>query len=336
MLKIHQLSKSFGATQVLNNIELQLKQGDIGVLLGTSGSGKTTLLRIIAGLENRDHGGLILNGEVITDQLSPSKRHISFLFQNFALFPHLNAADNVALAIRKLPEAQKKQRINEVLAICDLSDFKTRFPHQLSGGQQQRLALARALAPRPQLLLMDEPFSGLDPELRLRLCQEVRILLKAQGVSALVVTHQIDEAYDLGDQVSLLDEGRIIQTSTPYDMYHRPSTPFVAKYFDRACYVDVDVDNDFEIKIEDIKIGKRIGARVGAAKLLLRPDDIIHDDHSSLHAKVLEKNFRGANFLYALEFRKKHLFYATVPSHHNHAIGSDIGIRFDVEHLLLF
>src|SRR5690606_20329547 len=132
-------------------------------------------------------------------------------------------------------------------------------------GQQQRLALARALAPQPNLLLMDEPFSGLDPELRLRLCHEIRLLLKKQGVTALVVTHQIDEAYDLGDQVSLLNEGVIVQTSTPYDMYHKPSSPFVAKYFDRACYIDVNVTENFDIMVGSLVIGRRIGAKLGSA-----------------------------------------------------------------------
>ena len=336
MLKINNLSKKFDQQIILSDINFELAKGDIGVLLGPSGSGKTTMLRIIAGLETADSGQLRINGALISSQLPPGERQIAFLFQNFALFPHLNVVDNIAIALRKMDKANKDKRIDEVLELCGLPEFRLRFPHELSGGQQQRLALARALAPRPQLLLMDEPFSGLDPELRAKLGSEVRELLKEQDMTALVVTHQIEEAYDMADQIALLHAGKIVQSSPPYEVYHHPRTPFIAKYFDHASFVSVEVSPQGHVLLDQLKLGNIKNYNAGKYQLLLRPDDIIHDDDSALKAKIIRTFFRGAYFLYELELESIGRFYVSIPSHHNHAKDDFIGIRFEVEHLLLF
>ena len=338
MLELKGLRKSFGAQNVLDATDLQLETGEIGVLLGASGSGKTTLLRIIAGLERPDAGTISLDGAVIANDLPPAKRSVALLFQSFALFPHLTAKDNVLIALGALSSGERAKRVEEVLALCGLANEKDKFPHEMSGGQQQRLALARALAPRPRLLLMDEPFSSLDPELRVRLSLEVRSLLKSQGVTCLIVTHQIDEAYDLADRIGILNKGKVEQWTTPYDLYHMPESRFVAQYLDRVSFMKVRVDGDGSLVLGRHRLPAPADRRYRAGDdlhLLVRPDDIQHDDLSPIKARVRARYFRGSWFLYELEMENAR-FYSYVPSHHNHPIGDEIGIRFEIDHLICF
>jgi iron(III) transport system ATP-binding protein len=231
LLNLRNLACGYGDQRIVQNLNLHLNAGDIGCLLGSSGCGKTTTLRAIAGFEPVHEGEIQLAGEVISRAgftLAPEKRRIGMVFQDYALFPHLTVAQNIAFGIAKHP--RQAAVIEEMLELVKLGGLGGRYPHELSGGQQQRVALARALAPEPQLLLLDEPFSNLDVELRRRLSHEVRDILKSRGTSAILVTHDQEEAFAVSDQVGVFKEGRLEQWDTPYNLYHEPQTPFVASF----------------------------------------------------------------------------------------------------------
>ena len=214
-IQFRQVTKRYGganAPLIVKGIDFTVPKGTLTTILGPSGCGKTTTLRMIAGLESPSGGQILIDGRDVTS-LGPSERNVSMVFQSYALFPHYNVYDNVAygLKLRKVPKAEAQQRIERILSLVELSGMESRMTNQLSGGQQQRVALARALAPDPQLLLLDEPFSNLDGELRRKLSQEVREILKARGISAILVTHDQQEAFAVSDHVGVFNEGRLQQ-----------------------------------------------------------------------------------------------------------------------------
>ena len=238
LLNLHNVSCGFGGQAVVQDLDLHLNAGDIACLLGPSGCGKTTSLRAIAGFEPLLAGEISLAGEVISRPgftLPPEQRRIGMVFQDYALFPHLSVAQNVAFGIRQHP--QSRRITAELLELVNLSELGKRYPHELSGGQQQRVALARALAPEPRMLLLDEPFSNLDGELRRRLSKEVRDILKARGTSAILVTHDQEEAFAVSDHVGVFQNGRLQQWDTPYNLYHEPLTPFVASFIGQGYFI---------------------------------------------------------------------------------------------------
>ena len=333
---------SYGSHRVLHGLTLTLARGQIGCLLGASGCGKTTVLRCIAGFEPIARGEIWLNGALVTRpglQLPTEKRRIGMVFQDYALFPHLDIAANVGFGLRGVATPLRQARIDELLEIVGLARSARHFPHELSGGQQQRVALARALAPRPDLLLLDEPFSNLDVELRERLSLEVRDVLKQQNTTAMLVTHDQNEAFNIADVVGVMSRGTIEQWDAPYKLYHEPATRMVADFIGQGTFVPGTVLEDNRVRIELGVFPARSapGWAPGAAvEVLLRPDDIQHDDSSPLQAKVLHKAFRGAEFLYTLQLEGGAHVMSLVPSHHNHAIGERIGIRVELEHLVAF
>jgi iron(III) transport system ATP-binding protein len=275
----------------------------------------------------------------------PEKRRIGMVFQEHALFPHLTAARNIAfgLAGRK-DDAQ--QRVAELAALTGIGEWLDKYPHELSGGQQQRVALARALAPRPDLLLLDEPFSNLDTALRERLSLEIRDIIKASGATAILVTHDQNEAFAMADEIGVMREGRIEQWDSAYNLYHRPVNRFVADFVGQGVFLPARVLGPKQVEIE---LGVLDGAIPHAcqqgcdvcgkgclADVLLRPDDVIHDDAAPTQAEVVHKAFRGAEILYTLKLASGRKVLALVPSHHNHALGERIGIRLDVDHVVAF
>ena len=210
-------------TPAVQGVNLGLRQGDIGVLIGPSGCGKTTLLRAVAGLEPVSGGKILLSGRVVSapgQTEAAERRRIGMVFQDYALFPHLDVARNVGFGLNHLPQAERQQRVREVLELVCLASAEKNYPHELSGGQQQRVALARALAPRPDLLLLDEPFSNLDVDLRERLAHEVRNILKAANATALLVTHDQLEAFAIGDVIGVMHQGQLQQWDDAYSLYH--------------------------------------------------------------------------------------------------------------------
>ena len=334
----------------VEGISLGLAAGAIGVLIGPSGCGKTSLLRLVAGLERPNTGRIQIEGEVLADaaqriHIAPERRRIGMVFQDYALFPHLSIADNVAFGIAELPRAQREARVAQMLDLVGLSHAARRAPHQLSGGQQQRVALARALAPKPRLLLLDEPFSSLDVDLRERLAQEVRTILKDSGTTALLVTHDQLEAFAVGDLIGVMNKGRLEQWDDAYSLYHRPASRFVAGFighgvFAPARIVECEHGHCVETplgELHDVADCPLPGAYPeGVCDVLLRADDIVHDDASAVRALIERKSFRGSEFLYTLRLAGGERVLAHVPSHHDHQVGEWVGIRAEVDHVVTF
>lgn len=228
------VSHAYGETEAVRGLDLTIKRGETLCLLGPSGCGKTTALRIAAGLETPRSGTVTLNGTIVTSDtvsVPPEKRQIGLVFQDFALFPHLTVARNVAFGLRGLPSTTAAARVAEALADVDMSGYEDAYPHQLSGGQQQRVALARALAPKPSIVLLDEPFSGLDARLRDAVRDRTLHALQHAGTAALMVTHDAEEAMYLSDRIAVMRNGRIEQVGTPEQLYCDPQNSFVAAFF---------------------------------------------------------------------------------------------------------
>ena len=332
----------YGERTVVNGLSFSLAPGQIGCLLGGSGCGKTTVLRAIAGFEPLQAGRIGINGQWVGDatwQQPPEARRIGMVFQDYALFPHLSVADNVGFGLRALSRRQRHERISEMLALVGLEQADRRYPHELSGGQQQRVALARALAPKPALLLMDEPFSNLDVELRERLSIDVHAILKSTGTTGLLVTHNQQEAFAMADQIGVMRDGQLQQWGTPYALYHEPANRYIATFVGDGVFLPARVRGqnciDFELgqlcRIQPVDIAEN-----DMVDVLIRPDDIQHDDASPVRAKVIDRVFRGAAFLYTLELASGNRVLSLVPSHHDHAIGEMIGIRLEIDHLVAF
>ena len=340
LLNLHNVSCGFGGQAVVQDLDLHLNAGDIACLLGPSGCGKTTSLRAIAGFEPLLAGEISLAGEVISRPgftLPPEQRRIGMVFQDYALFPHLSVAQNVAFGIRQHP--QSRRITAELLELVNLSELGKRYPHELSGGQQQRVALARALAPEPRMLLLDEPFSNLDGELRRRLSKEVRDILKARGTSAILVTHDQEEAFAVSDHVGVFQNGRLQQWDTPYNLYHEPLTPFVASFIGQGYFIrgQLMTPDTVQTELGIINGNRAYNLPAGSpVDVLLRPDDIVPDPASPLQARVSGKTFLGAATLYRLQLPTGSQLEAIFPSHADHHAGELVGIRIAADHLVLF
>ena len=349
LLELDRVGVSYGTHNAVQEVSFSLQRGQIGCLLGPSGCGKTTVLRAVAGFEALRQGQIRLEGSVISRPgatLPPEERRIGMVFQDYALFPHLSVAANIGFGLSRMARIARQARVAELLALTGLDANASRFPHELSGGQQQRVALARALAPRPELLLLDEPFSNLDTELRERLSLELREILRAANTTAILVTHDQHEAFAIADMIGLMNRGRIEQWDAAYELYHRPANRFVADFIGQGVFISGKVLSDTQVQIEfgalagDIPLPCHQGCdtcgKGCSVDVLLRPDDVIHDDASPLLAEVVRKAFRGAEFLYTLKLPSGREVLALVPSHHNHAIGEKIGIRLEVDHVVAF
>ena len=349
-LTVSQLSIQYpGAAQAsVDGVSFGLAAGDIGVLIGPSGCGKTTLLRAVAGLERASAGSIRLGGEVVSSAQAHTpaeQRRIGMVFQDYALFPHLDVARNVGFGLKHLGTRERQARVQEVLALVGLDGLKGRYPHELSGGQQQRVALARALAPSPRLLLLDEPFSHLDVDLRERLAHEIRGILKAAGATALFVTHDQLEAFAIGDVIGVMHQGHLHQWDDAYALYHRPATRFVAEFIGHGVFAPAQISQRGDEVVVNTPLGPLHDVEecplpsayeAGLCDVLLRADDIIHDDDSPVKARIVRKAFRGSEFLYTLRMDSGETVMTHVPSHHNHAVGEWIGIRIAVDNVVTF
>jgi iron(III) transport system ATP-binding protein len=348
LLEVDRVSHAYGDHAAVRDLSFSLDKGQIACLLGASGCGKTTALRCIAGFEKISSGSIRLRGEEVAGQrhLPPEQRHVGMVFQDYSLFPHLTVDGNIAFGMHSATAAEKKARVDELLEQVGLADMSGRYPHELSGGQQQRVALARALAPRPWLLLLDEPFSNLDVDLRERLSLEVREILKRNGTTAMLVTHDQNEAFAVADVVGVMHEGRIEQWDAPYNLYHRPATRYVADFVGQGVFIKGEIHSGRNVEIELGRLHSELPLDCGTScsecglacqlDVLLRPDDIVHDDNAPIQAEVIAKAFRGAEFLYTLRLPSGQEVLSLVPSHHNHALGEKIGIRLDVDHVVTF
>nr|WP_289056586.1 ABC transporter ATP-binding protein [uncultured Psychrobacter sp.] len=354
---VQDLIVGYDDTIVVDGLSLTLQQGEIGCFLGYSGCGKTTALRAIAGLEQSRGGSIYLSNQRLTDKrarksfaVAPAKRGMGMVFQDYALFGHLSVAKNIAFGLNKWSTADKKARVAEMLNLVDLTEHADKRPNELSGGQQQRVALARALAPKPKLLLLDEPFSNLDVVLRESLAMSVRDILKRTNTTAILVTHDQNEAFAIADKVGVMHQGKLVQWATPSELYHEPVSPFVAEFVGEGAMIDgIIKEGHVETALGDIYRRMEVYDEAGypqyceydypngtPIKVLVRPDDIIHDDDSTQTALVVGRVFRGANYLYRLQLDDGQTVLSLVASHHNHEIGSHIGILPILEHVVVF
>lgn len=341
-LSINNITVGYDGFAIVKDISLTLGNGQIGCLLGPSGCGKSTLLRAIAGFEPVMSGDIVMGDHVLSSvkgSVPPEQREIGMVFQDLALFPHLTIAANIAFGLRGWSSVQKKMRVKELLALVGLEGMEERYPHSLSGGQQQRIALARAMAPKPKLLLLDEPFSGLDASLREELVPDVREILLKEQMSALLVTHDQMEAFAMADKVAVMEGGSIHQCDTAYNIYHEPNTRFVADFIGQGEFLHAMVVDEHSV---DSSLGRlRTDEPHGFAtnqtvEILVRPDDVLHDDDSDIMGEIITKQFRGSHFLYQVLLPSQQLLYCFASSHHNHSLGEPIGIKLDLDHLVMF
>ncbi len=304
-IEFHAVGHAYDGVTVLSQIDLAVAQGEILSLVGPSGCGKTTLLRLAAGLDPLTTGSILIDGQLVSGsgvQVPPEDRRLGFVFQDIALFPHLTVAENVAFGLRRVGGPERRQRALASLTQLDLAGFAEAYPHTLSGGQQQRVALARALAPDPKLMLLDEPFSGLDARLRDRLRDETLDLLKARGVAAVIVTHDPEEAMRMGDRLAVMSEGRIVQCGTPVELYRHPASAFVASFLGEV--------ERFEGRVEEGQVATPLGsvpapglAEGSAAVALIRPEGVLLDGGAAPglpQARVIDARLLGRTTLIRL------------------------------------
>ncbi|KAA2283924.1 ABC transporter ATP-binding protein [Arenimonas fontis] len=338
LLEADRLSCDYAGRPAVRELSLDLRPGELGCLLGPSGCGKTTLLRAIAGLHPPASGALRLRGRDALP-LPPEQRGLGFVFQDLALFPHLSVAGNVGFGLHRLQPAARRERVAATLALLGLDGLGGRYPHELSGGQQQRVALARSLAPRPDLLLLDEPFSSLDADLRGRLRDELRILLKQLGIAALLVTHDQEEAFAFADRVGVMQGGRLLQWAPGFELYHRPATPFVASFVGEGRLLPARVAANRRLRTPlgelDLPAGLECaeGSRV---QVLLRPDDLVLSEHEGIEAEVGAVAFRGAESLHTLVLADGTALAALFPSHQQKRVGERVRVRPDLAHVVVF
>ncbi len=327
-IEVQKLRKSFGDFVAVDDVDLSLQSGDLVALLGPSGSGKSTLLRMIAGLETPDSGEIHLTGkEAIT--LSVQDRKVGFVFQHYALFKHMNVFENIAfgLRVRKQPEASIRARVTELLDLIQLQGLEGRFPAQLSGGQRQRVAVARALAPEPQVLLLDEPFGALDAKVRAELRAWVRRLHDQTGMTTLFVTHDQDEAMEVAKRVVIMDKGRVEQEGSPQDIFDRPATQFVADFVGETNHVEslsepgLVVWGPFRFAVADLPGGLKV-------RVYFRPHDVyVTSDKESLQvaATITMERFKGAFIELELDLGSGKKILAHLPKGVSQASGFRVG-----------
>ncbi len=342
LLDIIDIRCGYGGETVVDGLSLHIRPGMLTCLLGPSGCGKTTALRAVAGFEPVSMGEIHLNGLCISRTgvtLPPESRHMGMVFQDFALFPHLSVADNIGFGLSKVTRRQRRKAAERWLELVGLAGYGARFPYELSGGQQQRVAVARAMAPEPSLLLLDEPFSNLDVDLRERLATDVRDVLKQQGTAAIFVTHDQHEAFVMGERIGVMNHGRILQWDTPYDLYHEPAERFVANFIGQGRFIAGTLVTPEQVETElgliggNLAYGWPIGRRVD---LLLRPDDVLIKNDAEVRGRITDRAFKGAETLYTLDLPSGQEILSLVPSHQDYMVGQEVGVKFHGDHLILF
>jgi iron(III) transport system ATP-binding protein len=321
LVHLEHVTKRFGADRppATDGLSFTVESGRILALLGPSGCGKTTTLRLIAGFETPDQGRIAIAGQTVADahrgiHVEPEARGVGVVFQDYALFPHLTIAQNVGFGLERTSRSERRARVAQVLDLVGLTDFAERYPHELSGGQQQRVAVARALAPAPTLILLDEPFSNLDADLRAQMRDEVEKILRATGTTAIFVTHDQEEAFTIADQVGVLDQGRLEQVGAPEVIYHNPATPFVAEFVGAADFLPGLVSREgivTEIGVFGNLNGRALGSRV---RVMIRPDDVTFVPDAAGEAVIVRRYFRGSENLYCLDLPSGHRVHSSQPS----------------------
>ena len=353
ILHLESVSKQFSltTTPAIQNVNLTLYQGDILGLLGPSGCGKTTLLRIIAGFEQPQSGIVTINEQVVAsrhDWIVPEKRNVGMVFQDYALFPHLTVAKNVAFGLHNFDKKSStpiNHQVADVLELVGLSDLENRYPHQLSGGQQQRVALARALAPKPALVLLDEPLSNLDVQVRIRLRQELRDILKNAGASGIIVTHDQEEAMAISDRVAVIRAGSVEQFGTPKEIYTKPASKFVAEFVTQANFLpalrreevwetevgafELTNNNVFRGEIDSLDEFDRL-------EVMIRQEDLILKVDNEGCVVIRDRQFLGREFRYCLQTESGKELIARTTSQVALPIGVQVKVSIAEDNLRVF
>ena len=323
----------------VQGISFAAREGEILCLLGPSGCGKTTILRAIAGFEPVRSGQLFLSGQLVSspDVMTPTEsRHVGMVFQEYALFPHLRVQDNIAFGLHHLARRERASRVQEMLRLTGLEGFERRYPHELSGGQQQRVALARALAQNPVVLLLDEPFSNLDPDMAGRMRQELHDLLRRMKTTTVLVTHDHDEAFAMADRIAVLNQGRLEQFDTPEMMYHMPATPFVADFVGQADFIPGTVSQGM-VHTELGEFPDTIECRDGTAVVvMIRPDDIHLVPTEGARARVLSRQFHGSENLYTISLPSGQIVHSSQGSTSVYQVGTAVELRVLATHTVVF
>jgi len=342
MLSVNQVSVSYHNRMVVKNACFDLQPAEIGCILGPSGCGKSTLLRVIAGFEKPAQGVIKWKDSELSNPrfaVNPEDRRIGMVFQDLALFPHLTIEQNIGFGLYRLEKQESNRRISELIELFELSGMEKRAPHELSGGEQQRVALARAMAPKPRLLLMDEAFSNLDVDLRQVLLPQVRSILKHEQMSAILVTHDQNEAFAIADKVAVMNQGIIHQWDEPYTIYHQPKTRFTAEFIGDGELLPAKLieGNRLEtiIGVFDVPDEHRLEPNT-SFDVLIRPDDVLHNDASDLFGEVVDISFRGSHYQYRVRMVDGFCLYCFADSHHKHRLGERIGLEPHLEHLVIF
>ena len=323
----------------VQGISFAAREGEILCLLGPSGSGKTTILRAIAGFEPVRSGQLFLSGQLVSspDMMIPTEnRRVGMVFQEYALFPHLRVQDNIAFGLQHLARSERAARVQEMLRLTGLEGFERRYPHELSGGQQQRVALSRALVQNPVVLLLDEPFSNLDPDMAGRMRQELHDLLRRTKTTTVLVTHDHDEAFAMADRIAVLNHGRLEQFDTPEMMYHMPATPFVADFVGQADFIPGTVSQGM-VHTELGEFPDTIECKDGTAVVvMIRPDDIHLVPTEGARSRVLSRQFHGSENLYTVSLPSGQIVHSSQGSTSVYQAGTTVELRVLATHTVLF
>lgn len=335
-LECKNLSKQYGPVQALAGVDLTLPRGQVLVLLGPSGCGKTTALRLIAGFDSPNSGTITISGQRVFQpgrSVPPEKRKVGMVFQEGALFPHLTVEQNVAYGLPR--RADRKGRVHEVLRLVGLENLRHRMPHELSGGQQQRVSLARALAPQPEILLLDEPFSNLDPGLRDQVRREVREILRASNATAIFVTHDQEEALFVGDAIAVMNQGRIEQVDAPESIFHQPATRFVAEFIGMVDFLPAWRDRDRLATEVGSVAWPDVGGSESELEVMVRPDCLDCYPSDQGPGVICSREFRGAFYLYRVSLPSGHTVRCLLSHTQEYPVDAKVAVELRRGHSLL-
>lgn len=340
ILDLHSVSCAYDASRpAIQNISFSIREGEIICLLGPSGCGKTTILRAIAGFEPVRSGRITLAGRVVsspTETLPTEARRVGMVFQEYALFPHLRVAENIAFGLHQLSRAERTCRVQEMLRLTGLDGLERRYPHELSGGQQQRVALSRALVQNPVLLLLDEPFSNLDPDMASRMRQEVHALLRRTKTTTILVTHDHEEAFAMADRIAVLNQGEIEQLDSPELIYHLPATRFVADFVGQADFITGQIQEGV-VHTELGEFPNTINGSEGDhVAVMIRPDDVHLVPKTSAEPRIVARQFRGSENLYTVQLPSGQIVHSSESSTSVYREGTTVELRVSATHTVLF